>query len=929
MNKVNCDIVTPEFRTLLVGLDKWRNSSKANKIFNDPSEAALKLAKTNFSIDLKNLRYVKDLTMGQVKSYLARLDELTSKVNEGKLDSNFAQFFYQSSHYGAKDPVIGTLLNDMQASQFKFQSNEVQDRTLIKNLHETLREEALDRGFQKSSLNKSERNSKKLNDKLVDTMAEWKTADSKDDAKGRREAEEKMIRVKSEIDDFTKNSHLQVYDEMIDMIEVGVPKALKEKFEQLKSEAYDGNREISRSKAKLLGEIIDGKQTLKLTNSDIAKLLKKGDGSDASDKMVQAATTYIELMDKMYFTLKNGVNKRIDSVIQRMKHLNQIDANDEAALQRVKESMRKKYMPDYEAGFFPHYVRDLNAPFMQGLMKNFDDLQSISNNHNKSKGNNISQVIRDMDLYVSGHVKSQVKNRESGESGFEYSRDFFNSIDNYVSDVNKFNFTSFMDGYMLDALTSVERIYKANGTAKDYAQNLVDFITDMNRATNGDVDISPKTRAWMRTLLGFEFTSKLGINPRAAARNWFQRLLDYVTWGPVQVSRSKEYLRTISLKQGVQTENYIDSVLKDNGLLFEEVSPEFLQSGLQAPASAFKLIEWDNNANKFVAVKKSTIEKVADGVSTIAGKSSFIHRKAENANRKHTFKIGYSQLHKWLNTPEFRKNLANEGKTDAQIDATIRKASENYAVNMVVMNHFDYADYAKSKALRSKAGRFFGQFQHYSFEFFERNMKILREAKYDVSAGKLLPGQDAQGLSQAYRMGLVYFLAPVLASAYTGLDFTNLVEHDTAQRIKQWSTLFLGDDEEVNEAFYGKGPLISTFGGPITSDIIEIGKMLDLVDLSEDNILTLITGLEQYDPNLESNDITKKIRLLNTFAGRFLERHLPQLREGRIGWAIQAEAGLYPSAEAKKKQKKLDKIAKQVIPQDIARALEQLQQSAT
>ena len=442
MNKVNCDIVTPEFRTLLVGLDKWRNSSKANKIFNDPSEAALKLAKTNFSIDLKNLRYVKDLTMGQVKSYLARLDELTSKVNEGKLDSNFAQFFYQSSHYGAKDPVIGTLLNDMQASQFKFQSNEVQDRTLIKNLHETLREEALDRGFQKSSLNKAERNSKKLNDKLVDTMAEWKTADSKDDAKGRREAEEKMIRVKSEIDDFTKNSHLQVYDEMIDMIEVGVPKALKEKFEQLKSEAYDGNREISRSKAKLLGEIIDGKQTLKLTNSDIAKLLKKGDGSDASDKMVQAATTYIELMDKMYFTLKNGVNKRIDSVIQRMKHLNQIDANDEAALQRVKESMRKKYMPDYEAGFFPHYVRDLNAPFMQGLMKNFDDLQSISNNHNKSKGNNISQVIRDMDLYVSGHVKSQVKNRESGESGFEYSRDFFNSIDNYVSDVNKFNFTS-------------------------------------------------------------------------------------------------------------------------------------------------------------------------------------------------------------------------------------------------------------------------------------------------------------------------------------------------------------------------------------------------------------------------------------------------------------------------------------------------------
>lgn len=63
------------------------------------------------------------------------------------------------------------------------------------------------------------------------------------------------------------------------------------------------------------------------------------------------------------------------------------------------------------------------------------------------------------------------------------------------------------------------------------------------------------------------------------------------------------------------------------------------------------------------------------------------------------------------------------------------------------MNHFDYADYAKSKALRSKAGRFFGQFQHYSFEFFERNMKILREAKYDVSAGKLLPAKISRIIS--------------------------------------------------------------------------------------------------------------------------------------------------------------------------------------
>jgi hypothetical protein len=531
-----------------------------------------------------------------------------------------------------------------------------------------------------------------------------------------------------------------------------------------------------------------------------------------------------------------------------------------------------------------------------------------------------------MNLYINSHAKPKIQNKETGVFGYDYSRNFLNSIDNYVTDVNKFNYISFMDSYMLDALTSVERIYKTDGGAKGYAQNVVEFVTDMHRATNGDADISPKTRAWMRSVLGFEFISKLGYNPRAAARNWFQRLLDYVTWGPVQVSRSKEYLKTISLGKGeVSAENYIENALKKNGLLFEEVSPEFLDIQLKAPASAFKLIEWNDTSGKFEAVKKSRIEKVADGISTVAGKSSWLHRKAENSNRKHTFKVSYSQMHRWLSASAYRTNLAKEGKTEAQVDTSIRKAAENYAVRMVIMNHFDYADYAKSRALRSKPGRFFGQFQHYTFEFFERNQKILRESKYDVLSGKLMPGKDAQGLAQAYRMSVAYFLAPILASVYSGIDWTNIVEHDTAQRLNQWATLMLGDEEEIEQAFYGKGPLISTFGGPITSDILEIGMMLDLIDLDDPSLLTLITGLEQYDPYANSGDVTKKIRILNTFAGRAWERHIPQIKEGRVGWAIQQEFGLYPTAEARKAQKQVKKIRKQILPPEIEKALRQLE----
>tara|TARA_R100000458_G_scaffold47782_1_gene46644 strand:- start:944 stop:1594 length:651 start_codon:yes stop_codon:yes gene_type:complete len=211
-------------------------------------------------------------------------------------------------------------------------------------------------------------------------------------------------------------------------------------------------------------------------------------------------------------------------------------------------------------------------------------------------------------------------------------------------------------------------------------------------------------------------------------------------------------------------------------------------------------------------------------------------------------------------------------------------------------------------------------------EFFERNVKILKEAKQDVLAGNLLPNGDARGLEKAYRMAAAYFLAPVIASAITGLNFSNLVEHDSANRINQLATIMTGDDEDIKKAFYGKGPILSTFGGPLASDILDIGMMMDVVNLDEDSLLTIITGMQEYDLNSQSTDLTKKLRLLNGFAGRLIERHIPQINEGRIGWAIQQELGLYPTKEAKEIQKTYKKARKRVLPSGIEKSLQLLEE---
>ena len=930
MSNINCELVSPEYKTLYKGIESWAEKNTTKQIFNDPYQAAFRLVESNFFVGLDNLKYVRDLTPGRVKSYLARLTELTTKVKQGDLDNSFAKFMYQSSHYGVKDPVIGKVLNDMQKTQFTNRSNDVSDKSDMKAVMDGLKEESIARGYESSGMRIADKKRLALVDKKNEAIVDYKNAELKNDLTARLEAEQRLMDINKEQGRLIKSTHLEVYNEMIKIIEYGIPEAVTARYNELVSKAFVLNSKGERIKVKdkkiasQVEKYDSGERVLRLNPDEINRLVVRPNGNRLKDSphLANAVTNYQNLMSRLYKTLRLGVNKRIDSVINRMKYLGQIDSEDTIGLQKVKDKMQEKYMPKYEPGFYPHYVKSLNAEFMDGMMKHFDDLQLSVNSRDKSDKPSIKEIIKDMNLYMDKHTEARAKDLETGKFGYNYSRDFLNSVKNYVNDVNRFNFTSYMDGHMLDALTSVEQIYKTDGAAKGYGKNLVDFITDMHMATNGDTTVSPNTRAWMRTVLGMEFVSKLGINPRSAARNAFQRMLDYVTWGPVQISKSKDYLKTINLGKGIRSEDYIDSVLKDNGLLYDEVSPEYLESGLQAPTSMFKIVEWDNNTQKFVKVKKSKIEKVSEKVSWLAGKTSWLHRKAENANRKHTFKVGYSQMHRSLSSSKHRAALSEKGLTPAQIDNKIRQASERYAIQSTVMNHFDYADYAKSQALRSKVGRFAGQFQHYAFEFFERNQRILRESKYDISEGKFF-GKDAAGLSQAYRMGFFYFLAPALAAAYTGVDFSNLVQHDTAQRLNQWGTFFLGDEDEIAEAFYGKGPLISTFGGPITSDIIDIGVMMDLVDLDEDSILTIISGLEDYDPYMASSDITRKIRLLNTFLGRAYERHLPQLKEGRIGWALQQEVGLYPTSEARKLKKKVQKASKQ-IPYEISEALNAL-----
>ena len=915
MASINCKIVNPHYEELLNTIDNWSKSNLSRKQMNNPYEAAFRLAERDFLVELDTLKYDTNseiLTKGRLNGFKKTLKLLNQNIKSGKLDSQFAQYFYQTSHYGAKDPVIGGYLKDMQNSSFHFRKNELRDRNRFKEIIMSLQKDAgINSMLGKLGYRAAQKRMTKLDNDLV------KAINNGDDSKASE--------IQKEINKITTDGELKSFGDFMDVVERGLKEATEAKYGVIKDKAGKGDS----SSQKLLKKIDDGNARVVLTDREIANIVKDRNGVALKQRpeLYKAVVQYDVMMQDLYKSLRSGIDQRINSIIERME----INGDEKSVeeLKDVKDRLRKQLMPKYKAGYFPHYVRDLSAPFMQKMMPHLDDLQSAANPYIKDKPKTIIDIANSIRLDIDEHAKGIAE-----EADYNYSKHFLNVVDSYITDVNRFNFTSFTDAHFMRSLSGVEKIFKTKGSAQGYGQNIVDYITDLHKAANGDTDISPKTRALMRSLLGFEFISKLGVNPRSAARNFTQRLLDYVEWGPVQIKNMKEQLKNMNLKtaKGIEVDSdvFVESALKDAGLLFDEVSPQLLETGLMAPASMFNLRVWNESKGKYEIREKSKLENFSDATSTIAAKTSWIHRKAENSNRKHTFKIGFAQMYKWLKDnpqlAESKKKEWGENFSEAKLETSIQQIAQNYAKNMVILNHFDYADYAKSKAFRSKIGRFMFQFQHYSMEFFERNVKILKEAKQDVLAGNLLPNGDARGLEKAYRMAAAYFLAPVIASAITGLNFSNLVEHDSANRINQLATIMTGDDEDIKKAFYGKGPILSTFGGPLASDILDIGMMMDVINLDEDSLLTIITGMQEYDLNSQSTDLTKKLRLLNGFAGRLIERHIPQINEGRIGWAVQQELGLYPSKEAKQIQKTYKKARKKVLPSEIERSLRMLEE---
>ena len=861
--------------------DEFTTNKDISSVIKDPDEAFYNLIYSEFKRPLETLQFSKELSKGDLKGFQSRLDRLVKSAKDGTFAGKFASLMYTPEAFARKDPKISQLLDNYITVSSYYKGNTVNHDRMQTDMLKSLKKEMKALGLMTSSLsqtgkritrNDAQAKLDKIENEIQRTIVAIKQGDKASEGK-----------LKQLMDDEAKlftDTELQVYGQFIGYIENALPKVINNKLKADPTGKLKWDVTEQRSKDKPF-----------LTKKDF-KAIKDKDGNQISDNMAEALDQYVKLTDDLYWTLNRGVNKYIDTVMHGQT------GKTKQQLEDMRSRLQEKLMPENKKGYFPHFTRDLSIDFMDGLMDKLDDMVLSSNKYIR-KNISLSEAIDNVNGYISGHTKSQMSDVDAQA----YSHNLPQVLSQYASNVNRFNYINSLNAATSEVLLSMEKMYKLGKDSSGYGDEVVNFINDLHRSATGHDSIkNPALNNMMRTILGFEFISKIGFNPRSAVRNVSQSMLNLVQFTPREIKEYRDFYDTPEKKKE------LERVMQRRGILFKDTTPE-LQEVLGTNPSLASSVRYNQSTNKLEFVEVSKLAKTSGAMSNIAGKAGVMMAGVENYNRKLTFGIAYSKMFTELDSFAFREQETkrilekNPDYSSAQVEAAIKKRhvylAEQYATNMSVALHFDYNAFSKAKGLRTKTGQVVGQFQHYAFKFFERNMEYLSRAKNDVIAGDL----NGHNLWRATRLGLAYFVAPVLATSLTGVEFGNIVEHDGYEKIKKLAVGFFGDEEEAEKAFYGKGPIIGSIGFPVYSDLINIGMMFDLINMDDDSMITYLAGLKDSNEDYNDDTLTRAIQMLNPAVNRAIFRHIPQIQQGNVGWVLQSELGLYPTKEAKQQQK--------------------------
>ena len=874
---------------LIDGIESWVNKEGVVKNIQAPYEAAISMFEARFQMPIEASVLLTQeqgsnlgLTAGSTNAFLKDLDSFADRVSKGKLNAfNAFEGFMTGTWLSKNDPVLSETINNIRGIMESDNKRKNQLETSFASVVKKI----------KVSGQISKGDAKKALKRHRELELEYTKALDSGDA-------DRIQTTKGALKSFESKGPTKSFVDFIKIVEDVMPKAIQAKYNDEVALAESGlNSKETRAAKKRVAEYDSGEKLVRIGKDEYFSYLNQ---VGVPENLQGAVKDYNEMMTDSYKDLRNGIKKVVESTVKRIEGRPEFRGTTES-LNNLQEKLISELMPKYKAdGYFPHFVRDLNATMMDGLMKSIDDLNTADLDLVREK-KSIDDIIDDMNFWISEHAKTRSK-----DSDYEYSKNFIDVVNTYLNNVNKFNTTAFLNDSYMNALNHARKTYTENS---DYSNKVVEMINSIHGSIGGSTKQEGSVDLIKRTLLAYQFTNKLGISPRSAARNATQYLMNYVTFGRIAMKEANKYLE----QNDVLDRFNLEAELKDANLLMD-TSEAALESEVRAEKSSpYKIRKMDENGKIIYTDEESFAYKglklFARGSSYLAQQSSKLHRAVENSNRKATAKIAFGSIYKAMDeSPQFIKFLESQTDSKGSVESQKKKYAQAYAKNMVILNRFDYASYAKAKNLREGIGQFVFQFQHYGMEFLERNYAVLKEAKgdWDVMGDDKFSTwlKDARGVHRTMNMFSAYFIAPALISYLTGLNQT-LVEHTGKELFEDIINIFTTDfdDEEsiaeLNKNFYGKG-LIGSKLGPTFGTILDIAVASELVNADDDYLNNILLNTGDFTNNDNTDISARNVRFFNQFLGRAYDRYIPMAIRNpySIPTAMAQELTLYPKKQS-------------------------------
>jgi len=533
--------------------------------------------------------------------------------------------------------------------------------------------------------------------------------------------------------------------------------------------------------------------------------------------------------------------------------------------------------------------------------------------------NKLEKVINE-NVYIN---KNLGKNKLAIEGAIDYN--VIPIIDSFIRSATRFNYVAYNSGKYIDVMKDFSETFtKGQRTQLDKKLHFLEsYVSDHYGLITGEAqNANPMASSIARNITAFQFASKLGLNVRGALRNSTQSLFNYIWFGATGMNQNRKMFKDQDMTSRV------NQGLSNNGILFPEIQEIYGNLNFET--------KYDNQTGTYkMNIDPTWGKQLSDKLAKTAEKSGFLMTAVENKiNRRYTFQLGYGMQWKIDNAnrnlsieferalkKDLKKNKRSETVEDLKSadaenkfqifkknDATEyqykmemwrRNRAENQGNAAVNNLHFDYGITGKSKILTKPLGSVAGQFQHYGLNFFNLQRKIVRDGKDAVFSGQW----DSAAGWRMYRLGFLYAAVNGLAAPMLNANLGNIIQNDTYERIMNYHDAVLGDDEQKKRAFFGKGPIIGTIGGPFVSDMVSLGNVFQLYEMEEGTWPAYLSGYQDMADQSQDEKYGSLLRILNTQTYRFVNTTLPKMRDGvNLGVVVQGELGLFPDAEIRKKR---------------------------